>query len=220
MVAEDDDMRGGLEVIAKGNVPEVAQQHGNTVKMLGNDPTISRASSKLSSTESQPRLDELEHDTEHKKATGLKTPVERQRTGEESQSESKSDHSWPTKQSTAGFYPEGVVSIRAPDYRLRPEAIESVWYLYRITGDEHWREVGWRMWQAIEKATSTTYGFSALLSVQEHRLRMTDKTESFWIAETLKYFYLLFADENVVSLDEWVLNTEAHPFKRPTATSW
>lgn len=218
VVAEDDDMRGGLEVIAKGNVPKVAPQHGNTVKMLGNDPTISRASSKLSSTESQPRLDELEHDTEHKKAT--ETPIERQRKGEEPQSESKSDHSWPTKQSTAGFYPEGVVSIRAPDYRLRPEAIESVWYLYRITGDEHWREVGWRMWQAIEKATSTTYGFSALLSVQEHRLRMTDKTESFWIAETLKYFYLLFADENVVSLDDWVLNTEAHPFKRPTATSW
>ena len=43
-----------------------------------------------------------------------------------------------------------------------------------------------------------------------------DNMESFWIAETLKYAYLLFATPDVVSLDEWVLNTEAHPFKRPT----
>lgn len=36
--------------------------------------------------------------------------------------------------------------------------------------------------------------------------------ESFWLAETLKYFYLLFEDDpSVVNFDEWVLNTEAHP---------
>ena len=58
--------------------------------------------------------------------------------------------------------------------------------------------------------------------------------ESFWTAETLKYYYLIFAEPNLVSLDEYVLcvpprnlaiftdlliclvsNTEAHPFKRP-----
>lgn len=37
--------------------------------------------------------------------------------------------------------------------------------------------------------------------------------ESFFLAETLKYFYLLFEDDaNVLPLDQWVLNTEAHPF--------
>jgi len=41
----------------------------------------------------------------------------------------------------------------------------------------------------------------------------TDNMESFWTAETLKYFYLIFEDSDVVSLDEWVLNTEAHPFR-------
>lgn len=35
------------------------------------------------------------------------------------------------------------------------------------------------------------------------------------MGETLKYFYLIFDDESTISLDEWVLNTEAHPFKRP-----
>jgi len=38
--------------------------------------------------------------------------------------------------------------------------------------------------------------------------------ESFWLGETLKYFYLIFAEPDLVSLDEWVFNTEAHPFKR------
>ena len=35
------------------------------------------------------------------------------------------------------------------------------------------------------------------------------------MGETLKYFYLIFEDESVIDLDEWILNTEAHPFRRP-----
>ena len=40
-----------------------------------------------------------------------------------------------------------------------------------------------------------------------------DVTQSFFFAETLKYFYLIFADADVVHLDEWVFNTEAHPLR-------
>jgi mannosyl-oligosaccharide alpha-1,2-mannosidase len=40
--------------------------------------------------------------------------------------------------------------------------------------------------------------------------------ESFWMAETLKYFYLIFSEPSLLSLDEWVLNTEAHPFRLKT----
>jgi mannosyl-oligosaccharide alpha-1,2-mannosidase len=39
--------------------------------------------------------------------------------------------------------------------------------------------------------------------------------QTFWLAETLKYFYLIFEDDHVLNLDEWVFNSEAHPFKRP-----
>jgi mannosyl-oligosaccharide alpha-1,2-mannosidase len=42
-----------------------------------------------------------------------------------------------------------------------------------------------------------------------------DKMESFWTAETLKYFYLIFSTPDMISLDDWVFNTEAHPFRRP-----
>jgi mannosyl-oligosaccharide alpha-1,2-mannosidase len=29
--------------------------------------------------------------------------------------------------------------------------------------------------------------------------------ESFWLSETLKYFYLIFSDVDLISLDEYVL---------------
>jgi len=87
--------------------------------------------------------------------------------------------------------------------------------MYRITGDPHWREAGWAMFLAVDKATSTKYGNSAIDDVTKVTPMLNDEMESFWLAETLKYFYLLFEAEDVVSLDEWVLNTEAHPFRRP-----
>ncbi|KAF1920419.1 glycosyl hydrolase family 47-domain-containing protein [Ampelomyces quisqualis] len=111
--------------------------------------------------------------------------------------------------------PTGVTRIGDRKYILRPEAIESVWYMYRITGDNHWREAGWRMFLAVDQHTSTKYGNSAIDDVTKLNPTLNDDMESFWLAETLKYFYLLFETEDVVSLDEWVLNTEAHPFQRP-----
>jgi len=76
------------------------------------------------------------------------------------------------------------------------------------------------MWQAIMKSTQAEYGHSAISDVtvdaEKSELNLKrDAMESFWLAETLKYFYLLYCEPEVVSLDEWVLNTEAHPFRRP-----
>lgn len=113
----------------------------------------------------------------------------------------------------------GFVSMNDRRYILRPEAIESVWYMYRITGDPSWQEKGWRMFQAVIHATRTEYGHSAIndvMSDPEAEPNQLDNMESFWFAETLKYFYLLFTTPDVISLDDYVLNTEAHPFKRPT----
>jgi len=87
--------------------------------------------------------------------------------------------------------------------------------MYRITGDPTWQEKGWRMFEAIIDATSATYGHSAVFDVATPKPMQIDEMESFWLAETLKYFYLLFSTPDVISLDEWVLNTEAHPFRRP-----
>jgi mannosyl-oligosaccharide alpha-1,2-mannosidase len=92
--------------------------------------------------------------------------------------------------------------------------------MYRITGDPSWQEKGWRMFEAVIRATSTEAGHSAVRDVTTTNpgaaADMEDSMESFWLAETLKYFYLLFEKPDVWSLDEWVLNTEAHAFRRPT----
>jgi len=73
------------------------------------------------------------------------------------------------------------------------------------------------MFESIINATSTEHGHSAIYDVLDGAHYQIDEMESFWLAETLKYFYLLYSTPDVISLDEWVLNTEAHPFKRPVA---
>jgi mannosyl-oligosaccharide alpha-1,2-mannosidase len=115
--------------------------------------------------------------------------------------------------------PHGMTEVPKRSYLLRPEAIESVWVMYRITGEREWMDKGWRMFENIERATRTSIANAAIEDVtvddSSPASIQTDKMESFWTAETLKYFYLLFSETNVVSLDEYVLNTEAHPLKRP-----
>ncbi|KAH7157123.1 glycosyl hydrolase family 47-domain-containing protein [Dactylonectria macrodidyma] len=112
--------------------------------------------------------------------------------------------------------PRGYTDIVSQAYILRPEAIESVWYMYRITGDPEWMDKGWKMFEATIAATRTEFAHSAIYDVMVPEGGLKDEMESFWIAETLKYYYLLFSEPDVISLDEWVLNTEAHPFKRPS----
>ena len=85
--------------------------------------------------------------------------------------------------------------------------------MYRITGDPAWMDKGWAMFEATVRATRTAMANSAIANVLAKEPALKDEMESFWIAETLKYYYLLFSEPRVISLDEWVLNTEAHPFK-------
>ena len=125
----------------------------------------------------------------------------------------------PTAENMEAFdprLPPGFISVPDRRYILRPEAIESVFVLYRVTGRQDLLESAWNMFEAIENATATELANSALadVTIKDSRSRRLDSMESFWTAETLKYFYLVFSETDVVSLDEWVFNTEAHPFRR------
>ncbi|KAI1288985.1 glycoside hydrolase [Xylaria venustula] len=110
---------------------------------------------------------------------------------------------------------EGIKSVQDPRYILRPEAIESVFLMYRMTGDSEYQEMAWRMFQAIRNATETDLAFSAIQSVKVTDTVKSDSMESFWLAETLCYFYLIFSSPDLMNLDEFVFNTEAHPLRRP-----
>ncbi len=126
----------------------------------------------------------------------------------------------------------------------RPETVESLFYLWRITGDEIYREWGWEMFESFVKHTMVESGggFTSINDVRVVPPPTRDNMESFWLvrssspslphlsassqsrpspklipyhqAETLKYFYLLFSPVDLLPLDQIVLNTEAHPFPR------
>lgn len=67
--------------------------------------------------------------------------------------------------------------------------------------------------QAFEKYCKDSDGYSGLKDVTEVPPRRDNTMQSFFLAETLKYFYLLFSPASEISLDEWVFNTEAHPIR-------
>ncbi|KAF6827231.1 glycosyl hydrolase family 47 [Colletotrichum plurivorum] len=116
-----------------------------------------------------------------------------------------------------GNLKKGFSHARDPRYILRPEAIESIFLLYRMTGDREYQEIAWTMFQAVVKATETQHAHSAIADVTVNgETEKLDSMESFWMAETLKYFYLIFSPPDLISLDEFVLNTEAHPLRRQT----
>ncbi|KAJ8978369.1 hypothetical protein NQ317_018601 [Molorchus minor] len=96
-------------------------------------------------------------------------------------------------------------------YILRPEVIESYFYMYRLTKDEKYRNWGWEAVQALEKYCRVSGGYTGLKNVYSEEPQQDDVQQSFFLAETLKYLYLLFSDDSLLSLDEWVFNTEAHP---------
>jgi len=97
---------------------------------------------------------------------------------------------------------------------LRPETVESLFYLWRLTKEQKYRDWGWEIAQAFEKHTKVANGgYTSINNVLDPRMvQEKDKMESFFLGETLKYLYLLFSDDDtLVDLNKWVFNTEAHP---------
>jgi mannosidase alpha-like ER degradation enhancer 2 len=114
-----------------------------------------------------------------------------------------------------GIEPEALdyrsMTVTDPGYALRPEIVESTYYLYHFTADAKYRAMGQTLFENFVKYCRTPQGYAALSSVitKEHKNAM----ESFVFAETFKYLYLLFAPPDTLDFDHVVLNTEAHPLR-------
>ncbi|CAO3570500.1 unnamed protein product [Mortierella alpina] len=106
-----------------------------------------------------------------------------------------------------------IINDRDGHNWLRPETVESLFYLWRLTGNDKYRHWGWNIFEAIEKYSKvSTGGYSSIHDIRRvDNVRFSDKMETFFLAETLKYFYLLFGSDDVLPLDKYVFNTEAHP---------
>jgi len=97
-------------------------------------------------------------------------------------------------------------------YILRPETVESLFIAFRLTGDNRYRDFGWKIFQAIEKhCRIESGGYASVLNVDSVPVKYDDKMETFLMSETFKYLYLLFTDADALPLDKYVFNTEAHP---------
>jgi len=116
----------------------------------------------------------------------------------------------------AGIEPESLnyvqMRITEPAYPLRPEIIESTYYLYHFTHDPKYLAMGHTYFESLVKYCRTDAAYAALADVRSKR--KSDSMESFFFAETLKYLYLLFAPPSTLDFDTIVFNTEAHPLDR------
>ena len=113
------------------------------------------------------------------------------------------------------FLPEGYtpeMKIHWGNWPLRPEFIESTYFLYRATKNPFYLQVGKDMLESIKRHTKVRCGFAAILDVR--KMNHEDKMDSFFLAETFKYLYLLFTDpaDLPVDVDQFVFTTEAHMF--------
>jgi len=124
-----------------------------------------------------------------------------------------------------------TMEVVSPGYPLRPEIIESTYYLYHyasigapglptlirrtdgtVTSNEAYLQMGQTMWRDFVKNCRTDEGYAALKNVVTKE--KSDSMQSFLFAETFKYFYLLFASPKTLNFDKMIFNTEAHPIRR------
>ena len=111
-----------------------------------------------------------------------------------------------------------TMKVEYPGYELRPEIVESTYYLHHYTHDPVYQEHARRMFGDFVKYCRGDVGYTALKSVVTKERR--DAMESFVFSETFKYYYLIFAPPSTLDFDKVVFNTEAHPLVRePTGTS-
>jgi mannosidase alpha-like ER degradation enhancer 2 len=108
-----------------------------------------------------------------------------------------------------------TMKVEAAGYPLRPEIVESTYYLHRLTGDPKYLRMGAELFESFVRACKTDEAYAALKSVETKEKE--DSMESFLFAETFKYFYLLFAPPRALDFRAVTFNTEAHPIRRTWA---
>jgi mannosidase alpha-like ER degradation enhancer 2 len=115
-----------------------------------------------------------------------------------------------------GIEPEEIdyASMKVTDahYVLRPEIIESAYYLYHYTKDPKYLKMGEAFYNGLVNYCRAKSGYAALKNVISKE--KADQMDSFFLAETLKYLYLLFAPQDALPFDTVIFNTEAHPMHR------
>lgn len=115
-----------------------------------------------------------------------------------------------------GIEPEEMnyrtMQVGDPSYPLRPEIVESTYYLHRLTKDAAYLRMGRQLFDDFVTHCKTDEAYAALKNVVTKE--KADSMESFLFAETFKYFYLLFSSPDTLKFRAVIFNTEAHPIRK------
>ncbi|KAG5898085.1 hypothetical protein JTB14_001789 [Gonioctena quinquepunctata] len=111
------------------------------------------------------------------------------------------------------FIPEAFTTdfqVHWGNHPLRPEFLESTYFLYTATADPYYLEVGKNVLKSLQKYARVPCGYAAVNDVRTGKKE--DRMDSFVLAETFKYLFLLFADKDdlILNLDEFIFTTEGH----------
>lgn len=111
------------------------------------------------------------------------------------------------------FIPEAFTvdfQIHWGQHHLRPEFIESTYYLYKATNDHYYLQVGKEALKTMQQHAKVACGYAAVNDVRSGKHE--DRMDSFVLSETLKYLYLLFSEPSdlIINIDEFIFTTEAH----------
>jgi mannosyl-oligosaccharide alpha-1,2-mannosidase len=120
-----------------------------------------------------------------------------------------------------GLAPESVEFVEGNDFTngpgqflLRPETLESLFYMWRLTHEEKYRDWAWDIFSAVNQyCRVSTGGYTGITNIDIIPPEPDDVQQTFLFAEFFKYLYLIFSDDSLLPLNEWVLNTEAQPLR-------
>merc|ERR1719210_47990 len=100
------------------------------------------------------------------------------------------------------FDASGAMSPTHASNFLRPETVESLYYMWYFTGDEKYQRWAYNIFQAFERHSKATFGYAATSNVKCGYPKQQGTQESFWMAETLKYLFLIFSPKSTLDLSK------------------
>lgn len=103
-------------------------------------------------------------------------------------------------------------SVEYANSELNPEIIESAYYLHELTGKKKYLNMIYKYWNDIKICCRNEVAFNSVEDVR--KMKAKDYLATYFFAETLKYFYVAVVDKSEFNFDDYVFNTEAHPFKK------
>lgn len=105
------------------------------------------------------------------------------------------------------------IKVIDDEYKMRPETVESIYVMWKLTGEQKYRDYAWKIFQSLKKYCRTENGYSGIADVRRPDKWKGLVQESYFLAETLHYLYLTFESSDFLTPDQWVFNTEAHPLQ-------